>query len=150
MNQALAELISKKQKAAADAPIDWDERRDRYVAAVHALYDQVEGILTDSIRQRVVTARRADKTLTESYIGTYGVPDLVLTVGNEQVRFSPRGRNIVGAGGRVDVLGERAEAVLLFQPETGWQLLLARQPNVQTQRFDESTLAEVLHAVMRD
>ena len=144
MDKTLAKLIDKKQKAAAEAPIDWDDRRDKYIAAVRSLYDSVESILADPIRQRVVTARRVDKLLSESYIGTYSVPDLVLTVGNEQVRFSACGRNIAGAAGRVDVAGERAEAMLIYQPEAGWAFVQERYPVLRTLAFGESTLTDVL------
>ena len=44
-----------------------------------------------------VTIQRRPKQLTENYIGTYSADDLlVLLIGDEQVRFSPRGRKHCG------------------------------------------------------
>jgi hypothetical protein len=141
MNKNLAELLHKKQKSATGEAIDWDERRDQYISAVKGLYHQIESMLADPIHQKTVTIRRHAKQLTENYIGTYSVDDLVLIIGNEQVRLSPRGRNIAGAAGRVDVVGERGEAILVLQ-DSGWVFVQAP--------FDESTFTEVLQLVMRD
>jgi hypothetical protein len=74
---------------------------------------------------------------------------LVLVVGDEQVRFSPRGRNIVGANGRVDVVGERGEAMLVLQPDARWVFVESRQPELRVAPFDEATFTEVLRLVMR-
>jgi len=152
MNQSLNKIFQKKQQQATAVPdIDWDERRTKYVAAVDDLYDQIEKILAEPLAQKTAVMQRRAKELSENYIGTYKVDDLILLVGDEQVRFSPRGRNIVGASGRVDVLGERAEEVLIVvQPDARWSFVQTRQPTLKVVPFDESSLAEVLKRVMRD
>ncbi|MFZ1934434.1 MAG: hypothetical protein WCB27_23630 [Thermoguttaceae bacterium] len=150
MDQKLTELFQEKQKrSGTDAGIDWDSRRDEYLSAVRSLYEQIEGMLAEPIRQKTVVTQRRAKQLTENYIGTYSAEDLILAIGDEQVRFSPRGRNIVGAAGRVDVLGERNEATLVLQP-AGWGFVQTRQPRLEVAPFDESALADVLRLVMRD
>lgn len=150
MNQNLADLVKKKAQAATSNPIDWDDRRNKYLAAVSHLYRQIEDAFREAIADKSVVVHRRPRAITESYLGTYTAEDLVLVVGNEQVRFSPRGRNIAGAAGRVDVLGERGEAILLFQPDSGWEFVQTRQPALRTVPFDESALAEVMRLVMRD
>jgi hypothetical protein len=151
MNQKLADLLKRKNKQSdAVSGIDWDDRRDKYLAAVQDLYRQIEELLAKPIGKKTVTVQRRPKQLTENYIGTYSAEDLVLVIGNEQVRFSPRGRNIAGAAGRVDVVGERNEAVLIVQPDLRWGFVQTRQPTLRVVPFDESTLAEVLQLVMRD
>lgn len=92
MNQSLDDIFQKKQKqASVGAPIDWDERRNKYVSAVDRLYQQIEKILAGPIAQKTAVLQRRPKELSENYIGTYKVDDLILLVGDEQVRFSPRG-----------------------------------------------------------
>jgi hypothetical protein len=107
-------------------------------------------MLVEPISQKSLTLHRRPKQLTENYIGTYSADDLILVIGEEQVRFSPRGRNIVGAAGRVDVIGERGEATLIVQPDSQWGFVQTRQPTLRVVPLDESTLAEVLQLVMRD
>lgn len=151
MDQRLSSLIEQKQKQKQGSPpIDWDQRRDTYIAAVNDLYTQVEAILVDPIKQKMIVCQRRAKDITESSIGTYVIDDLVLLIGDEQVRFSPRGRNIVGAAGRVDVVGDRGEATLVLQPGPRWAFVKTRQPTLHIVPFDESVLAEILQIVMRD
>jgi hypothetical protein len=151
MDQKLSELIENKRKqTAATSPINWDDRRDRYIAAVNDLYAQIEAILADPIAKQTVRPHRRAKDITENYLGTYAVDDLILLIGNEQVRFSPRGRNVVGATGRVDVIGERNEATLILQPPARWGFVQSRQPTLTVVPFDEAALADVLQLVMRD
>ena len=151
MNQSLTDFFLKKQKQSeAVAGVDWDERRDKYLADVKNLYDQIEKMLVEPIGQKSVTLQRRPKQLTENYIGTYTIEDLILVIGNEQVRFSPRGRNIVGAAGRVDVVGERGEVALIVQTDSRWGFIQTRQPKLCVVNLDEATLAEILQLVMRD
>jgi hypothetical protein len=151
MNKNLTDLLKKKQKQATkEEVINWDERRDKYLAKIDQLYKQIESIFSEAIRDKTIHLSRRKKELSENYIGTYAVDDLVLLIGDEQVRFSPRGRNIVGAEGRVDLVGERGEAVLIAQADSGWAIVQSRQPKLHTAPFNESTLAEVLQLVMRD
>ena len=151
MNQALTDLFQKKQRQLpTGAGIDWDARRNEYLAAVQDLYARIESMLAEPIGQKSVALHRRPKQLTENYIGTYSVDDLILLIGEEQVRFSPRGRNIVGATGRVDVIGERGEATLIVEPDAQWGFVQTRQPTLRVVPLDESTLAEVLQLVMRD
>ncbi|HEY5316219.1 MAG TPA: hypothetical protein VIK18_27065 [Pirellulales bacterium] len=148
MDQKLSDFFRRK-KTGTGAGVDWDERRDHYLAGVDDLYRQIEQILAEPVEQKIVVLQRRPKQLTENYIGTYSAQDLILAVGDEQVRFSPRGRNIVGAAGRVDVVGERGEAILILQPDSQWTFVESRQPTLRVVPLDESTLAEVLRLVMR-
>jgi hypothetical protein len=148
MNQNLADFLAKKRNP-SDA-IDWDERRNTYLAAVDDLYEQIETLLAEPIQQKAVELQRRSKQLTENYIGTYSVNDLILVIGGEQVRFSPRGRNIAGAAGRVDVVGERGEAALFVLPDSSWGFVQTRQPTLVIVPFEESSLADILKLVMRD
>jgi hypothetical protein len=151
MNRNLAEILDKKQKQAGGGRgINWDERRDRFIAAIDDLYRQIEGMLADAIAQKTVVLQRRAKDLSEAHIGTYKIDDLILLIGDEQVRFSPRGRNVGNFAGRVDVLGERGEASLLVQTDGRWGFVQTRQPTLKVVPLDESSLAEVLELVMRE
>ena len=142
--------MQKKQKHSRNGEsIDWDDRRDKYVTAVNDLYQQIKAILAEPIRQKTVSVQQRSKQLTENYIGTYSVDDLILLLGNEQVRFSPRGRNTAGAEGRVDVVGERSEAMAILQPNAQWGFVQTRQPNLTVAPFNEATLAEVLRLTIQ-
>lgn len=150
MDQKLSDLLLKKTKQSASGElVDWDDRRTSYLKAVEGLYSLIQAALGVPIEEGTVRLRRRPKDLTEDYIGTYAVDDLLLLIGAEQVRFSPRGWNVLGAEGRVDVVGERGELSLILR-DSAWGLVQSRQPELRVARLDESTLADVLGLVMRD
>jgi hypothetical protein len=129
--------------------IDWKERRREWIEAVKQLYQKVTGeLLADSIKRQLVTVSRDKKQIKEEYLGTYQVPELILDISGETVRFSPKGRNIIGARGRVDLVGDLDAMTLLLEPEGHWSVVLSRVPR-QVVSLDGKTLAEALRRVMR-
>jgi hypothetical protein len=140
-------LLSRQHTPANE--IDWKERRRQWIDAVERLYLKVIGeLLAESIAQELVTVSRVQKEIKEEYLGKYRVPELVLGINNETVRFSPKGRNIIGAKGRVDLVGELDTMTLILEPAGDWNIVLSRVPR-RAVALDGKTLAEALRRVMR-
>ncbi len=91
----------------------------------------------------------ADKVVAENNVGEYHVAELVLRVGDEQVVFSPKGIVIAGARGRIDVLGDRGDATILWQGDERWSIVASRVPTVRLVPLTAASLADVLRGVMR-
>ena len=72
----------------------------------------------------------------------------VLDINGETVRFSPKGRNIIGAKGRVDLVGELDTVMLVLEPAGEWNIVVSRVPR-RTVTLGGKTLAEALRRVMR-
>jgi hypothetical protein len=141
-------LLSRQQRQRVNE-IDWGERRRQWMDAVEQLYQQVTGeLLAESITQGLVTVSRDEKVIEEEYLGTYRVPELVLHVSGETVRFSPKGYNIIGAQGRIDLVGELDAMTLVLEPAGHWSIVLSRVPR-HVVALDGKTLAEALRRVMR-
>jgi hypothetical protein len=147
-NQLTDFLLSRQQRAPAN-DIDWGERLREWIDAVERLYEKVTGeLLADSIAKSLVTVSRIEKEIQEEYLGAYRIPELILKIGGEAVRFSPKGRNIIGAKGRVDLIGELDAMTLVLEPEGQWMIVLSRAPR-QVTALDDKTLAEALRRIMR-
>ena len=141
-------LLSRQQHSPA-SEIDWEARRQEWIDAVDQLFRKVTGeLLAESISQRLVTVSRAEKVIKEEYLGTYRAPELILDINGETVRFSPKGRNIIGAKGRVDLIGELDAMTLILEPAGHWSLVLSRAPR-HVVDLDSKTLTEALRRVMR-
>lgn len=141
-------LLSRRQDASANE-IDWEERRREWIDAVTRLYQMVsDDLLAESIAQELVTVSFADKEIKEERLGTYKVPELILNISGETVRFSPKGRNIIGAKGRVDLVGDMDAMTLVLEPSGQWSVVLSRAPR-NVAALDGKTLAEALRRVMR-
>jgi hypothetical protein len=92
--------------------------------------------------------------MSEQYIGTHTIPELVIGIGDEEVVFSPKGVNIVGAAGRVDLIGERDEVTLVREQgadklEDKWSIVEQRIPSPKLVPLTKESLLTALRAVMR-
>jgi hypothetical protein len=151
MTQSLNQFFrDKKQRSdSEDTGINWGQRREEWLHALEVLYRAIEGFVSEPQKQGVVSVVRRPKAITENHLGTYTAEELVLTVGGEEVVFSPRGRNIAGAQGRVDVRGESGESMLVVNPGPRWSVVVSRYPQLRLVNLDAETLTEMLGAVMR-
>ena len=77
--------------------------------------------------------------------------ELELSVGSERVEFRPKGINVIGAAGRVDIRGER-DTVTLLRDEVdfagGWGVVIQRVPHLKKVDLDRDSLKFALERVM--
>jgi hypothetical protein len=151
MAKELTEFFqSKKQRSDQEsAAIDWGKRREEWLSAIDNLYASIEGWLSEPVKKALVTLQRRQRPIEEAHLGAYSVDDLVLTVGDENVIFSPKGTNVVGAQGRVDVRGEAGESMFVVQPGPRWSVVVSRSPTLRTEALDADSFNETMQAVMR-
>lgn len=126
-------------------------KRETWVRSVESLYSRVEEMLREAIASKDVAVRRIATPITENFVGTYSIPVLEITIGNERVEFRPKGLIVIGASGRVDILGERDRVTLLRDQEdanSGWSLVLQRVPGLRTASLDRESLQHALERVM--
>jgi hypothetical protein len=142
---------SRKEHAAAGPQIDWQAKKDSWIRSVEGLYKLIEEMLRDSIAAKDVLVSRTDIEVTEDFVGTYSIPALELSVGNERVEFRPKGITVIGAEGRLDIRGQRDSVTLLkdaANADGGWTIVLQRVPRVITVELDRESLRDVLERVM--
>lgn len=151
MTQTLTDLFrdKKRRSDAETTDINWEQRKRDWIAAIDLLYADVARLLKEPVQQGAATLVRRTREITEDHLGTYPVEDLVVGVGDERVTFAPRARNVIGAAGRVDVRGERAEGMLIVQPGPRWMVVASPYPSLNTVNLDAESLAELLASVMR-
>ena len=146
---ALQEFFrEKKHKSGGD--IDWDARKRAWIDAVNRLYGQIETeYLAAPVAEGDVLVSQSEKEIVEDFMGSYAIRELVLQVGDERAVFSPKGRNIVGASGRIDLIGEMGQRTLVLQPGERWGIVVARTPTLTVAPLDETSLLDALKEVMR-
>jgi hypothetical protein len=144
----LQKFFQEKKQKAMPTGTDWAAKRDAWIAAVNHLYRTIEDDYLKAAKAEVEITRR-DKDVTENYVGQYQVKELVLRVGDEEVVFSPKGVNIVGALGRIDVQGDRGEATIVWQGEDRWSIVMSRIPTPRLVPLAVDSLAEMLKGIMR-
>lgn len=146
----LHEFFREKRAKSDTGSIDWQAKKIAWIKAIEELYKNItEQYLAAAIADGTVAASFEEKRITEDYIGEYSVKVLVLTVGDERVMFSPKGTNIIGASGRVDLVGDLGEVTVVWQPGDRWAVVATRTPTLKVTPLDEQSLLTALKSVMR-
>lgn len=151
MTKSLTDFFREKLQRSVEESrgVDWNARKREWLDNIAGLYASIEAALAEPLRQGTALVSRQARQITEDHLGTYDVEDLILTVGDERVIFAPRARNVIGAGGRLDVRGERGEAMLVVQPGPRWSIVESKYPQLRTVALDDAALTELLQSVMR-
>ena len=149
----LDEFLRTKSNQQAPEPIDWNAKKMSWEFALNELYTHLESFLGNLISEGVLKLSRRPVTVQEDYIGSYQVEQLVLSVGQEQVVFAPKGVTVIGAKGRVDVLGQASTRTLLWVKGNGsspsdWSFIVTRSPKLKLADFSQESLLDVLKDTM--
>jgi len=147
--QSLQEFFrQKKQRSGGD--MDWPARKTEWLRSIQDLYRIItDDYLAGPIAEGSVVVSQGDKTIVEEFIGQYIAPELTLQVGDEKVVFSPKGTNIVGASGRIDLIGEMGIKTLVVQRDGRWGIVATRTPTLKVVPLDKESLLSALKEVMR-
>ena len=115
------DFVRAKNKEATEKPrVDWDARKAAWIKQVNGLYDKISVLLSDYIDKGTISVARNPIQIAEERLGTYSVDELSIEIGENTVRLVPVGTIIIGASGRVDLIGERGRVrVILTDPEAG-------------------------------
>jgi hypothetical protein len=95
----------KRQQEGARQPVDWDHERDEWLRHLNELYKIVEEFLTDYTIDGSIQLSYAEIGLNEEQIGSYAAPQMTLKIGQQEIVLKPVGTLLIGAKGRVDVVG---------------------------------------------
>lgn len=108
-------FVERQQRQAAKvAAIDWEEERDQWLGRLDELYAKVRSYLGKYLRSGQIIVEETGRILTEENIGSYEAPQMTLRIGGQEVRLVPVGTLLIGAKGRVDVVGPAGQAPMLL------------------------------------
>jgi hypothetical protein len=143
----LRDFFREKSLKAKPSNVDWGARRDAWIAAVKDLYHRIEAEYLEGTKGEVEILYQ-EKAVRENLAGDYTIPELILRVGQEEVIFSPKGTNIFGAKGRIDIRGDRGEATIMWMGDR-WSIVASRVPTLRLVDLNAESLAEALYRIMR-
>ena len=113
----LQEFIAAKKKNEKTKEIDWAQKKDEWLEKLNKLYTEIESWLND-LEQDVVSIKYIDKEINEEYIGMYTARKMILRIADEQVVLEPVGTLLIGAAGRVDMIGKNGKVKFVLVPES--------------------------------
>jgi hypothetical protein len=148
--EVLDVLRSEKHKAG-----DPDERVREWQAALNSLFESFRTWLQPLTVEKLATVELNDHfQITEPGLGTYRAPEITIrTLKGESILIQPRGRNIVGAEGRVDIVRDPKKVILVREHKTrAWKFAEASRQNRRWEFEDlsEETFWTHLKALIAD
>ncbi len=109
------EFINRQVNEKSDSkPVDWDAKRDEWLEYLSKFYEKVEYFLKEYLDEKKLTRDYTEKTIFEEYIGSYSAKVLNIELGSHRLELEPVGTNIIGAKGRVDLIGANGTVKFLL------------------------------------
>lgn len=103
----------------AKESVDWDKMRTDWEETLIELFAKMEGYLQEYIDSGRISVTREKTKVSEEHLGLYEVDKLTFHIGNERVVAKPIGRLMIGAQGRVDLIGPRGVLRIVVLEEGG-------------------------------
>ena len=139
-----------RQKAAstvgAENEVDWKEKKDKWLTRIAQLYEMIHEWIAPLETEGTLRSQTSSESFEEDYIGQYQTDILTLFIGKQRVEFHPKGTLIIGADGRVDVIGQHGIRTLVLKGDQ-W-FIVERSPRLKTLPFNEDSFQDVLQEVM--
>ena len=97
----------KKQKIASESEkeIDWEANKEEWLKRLDDFYLIIEEYLKEYVAEDKVKYSYSNIEITETYIGSYIAKTLNIDLGKHKVELKPIGTTLIGAKGRVDLIG---------------------------------------------
>ena len=142
------EFLKRKATEKEQKKVDWKERKQKWLNSVTKLYSDINEWLEPFKAQKLINVEKSKVIkITEEYIGTYEIPRLDIYVGNEIVSLTPKGTLILGANGRIDMIGPKAE-IMLIEPEWGEWQFAKRTPKLETWEINEKSFKSFIQKLV--
>ena len=141
--------LNEAQTNESGKDVDWDRRREDWIRSLSDLYATMERYLKKYTDAGQISVERDMLQIAEDYLGSYKVETLTFQIGNDKVVAKPIGALMIGAAGRVDLIGARGtlRLVLLKKEEPTFRTKIeigervdkkANKPHISGREIKES------------
>jgi hypothetical protein len=114
-NSDFGAFVKRQQTESAEVEqVDWTKEREDWLGHLNELYRKIESFLAEYIQAGEVKLSYRDIELNEENIGSYTARQMVLKIGRQEITMTPVGTLLIGAKGRVEVVGPAGRTRLLL------------------------------------
>lgn len=134
MSKKFDEFVTMQQTAESAEKIDWNQQRVDWLRHLDDFYSVVDSALKPYLDQGKLEITYEVRKITEEYIGVYDAKFALVKVGKVTARINPIGTMLIGAKGRVDLIGPSGTArfVLVDADSTGPKITVRSWSEGQT------------------
>ena len=112
----LLEYINKKSDQHRGEKFDVEKEKKEWLNELKKLFEKIESFLSE-IGTEKIEYEMNDISLNEEFFHSYQVQKMDLIISDVQVSIKPIARFVIGAAGRVDIIGPNATAKLVLVSE---------------------------------
>jgi hypothetical protein len=112
----LLEYINKKNEKLREEKFDVEKEKKEWLNELKILFEKIEGFISE-IGTEKIEYEMNDINLNEEFFHSYQVQKMDLIISDVQVSIKPIARFVIGAAGRVDIIGPNATAKLVLVSE---------------------------------
>ena len=113
----LEEFLKKKKKSMEQNKISWEEEKQKWMEQIETFYKQLQSFLNPLQNKGLITIEFEEMIIQEEYFGEYSTKKLNVTFPDQRVVIEPIGNNIIGAMGRIDMIGKTGSLSFLLVDE---------------------------------
>ena len=84
-----------------------------------ALYTEIQRHLQKYIDEEQIKIERLTSSISEELLGPYEVDTLLISIGEDKMKVVPIGTHVIGARGRVDLIGKEGRVRIVLLEEGG-------------------------------
>ncbi|RDE36269.1 hypothetical protein DV713_01400 [Parageobacillus thermoglucosidasius] len=110
----LEEFLTKKKEQAEKNKIDWEQKKQQWLMEITTFYKQIQSFLTPLQEKGLLSFEWEEVKKYEEYLGEYTTRKLYVNFPDQQVVIEPIGKNIIGAMGRIDMIGKNGNVMFLL------------------------------------
>ena len=112
------DFLSQKEVEGRDQPVIDDEKiKEDWLAQIDKFYSLIQNFLDNYLQEGKILKEWKTIQLNEEILGEYEVQQLILKIGNTRVLFTPIGRIILGALGRIDMSSDFGSVRFIVLPK---------------------------------
>lgn len=100
-------LDAKSREASSKKAINWQDRKNEWLASLKAFYEKVDIWISDYTDSGKIEISQCVIHLQEEHLGEYKAEMRILKIGSENAVLRPVGTLLIGARGRVDLEGPK-------------------------------------------
>lgn len=135
MGKEKFEEYLKSQENNQEETIDWEVEKEKWIEDIENFSKQVKKYF-EKYKDNVVIDEQL-LSMNEQFIGSYESKRIIVKFSNDTVTFTPVGRNVIGAKGRIDMEGKAGKVKFVLVKES------MKEPQILMKVFyDENKLTE--------
>lgn len=113
-DEFISQLDNQKK---SEIQIDWQAKKNQWLKYLGHLYGDIQSYL-EPYKDKIILNEQ-EVLINEEYIGEYSAKKLSIQLGKDTITLTPKGTNLIGASGRVDMNSSHGtiKLVLIEQDE---------------------------------